>query len=132
IIFPHHSLDSIRPLSQQDAAYLYENYLYQGVTSVDYIKDRIRYGPGAGIDQDGILVAWALTHDDSAIGMMHVLEPYRRRGYAYELTVWMIHRIRRLGRIPFVQIEEANIQSIQLALKLGFVPDRRVHWLEIR
>lgn len=35
-----------------------------------------------------------------------------------------------MGRLPFVQIEEANAASMKLALKTGFIPDRRVSWFQ--
>ena len=79
-----------------------------------------------------IPLAWAMTHDDSAIGFLHVLEAYRRQGFAYELTVYLIHQLRQQGKIPFVHIEETNLKSIHLAMKLGFRKDRRVHWFEIQ
>jgi hypothetical protein len=39
---------------------------------------------------------------------------------------------RQEGTIPFVHIEETNIKSMNLAIKLGFRKDRRVHWFEIQ
>ncbi|MGE5550593.1 MAG: GNAT family N-acetyltransferase [Bacteroidota bacterium] len=57
-------------------------------------------------------------------------EGYRRRGYGYELTLAMIDRLRKMGRLPSVQIEEANAASMKLALKTGFIPDRRVSWFQ--
>ena len=122
----------IAPLSVDDTRYLYEHSQYQAVTSPDYIRDRIQHGPSAGIHESGKLVAWAMTHDDSAIGFLHVLEAYRRKGYAYELTAHLIHQLRKQGKIPFVHIEETNLKSIHLATKLGFQKDRRLHWFEIQ
>jgi 8-oxo-dGTP diphosphatase len=132
VTFPQISQDHIAPLSVNDAEYLYEHSLYQGVLSPDYIRDRIRQGVSAGIQKDGQLVAWGMTHDDSAIGFLHVLEAYRRQGLAHELTVYLIHQLRQQGKIPFVHIEETNHKSIHLAMKLGFQKDRRVHWFEIQ
>lgn len=132
VTFPQIPDAHITPLSVDDADYMYEHSLYQSVTSPEYIRDRIRQGISAGIYEDGQLVAWAMTHDDSAMGSLHVLEAYRRRGLAYDLTVYLIHRLRQQGKIPFVHIEETNLKSLRLALKLGFQHDRRVHWFEIQ
>jgi len=132
VTFPQMSQSHITPLSVNDAQYLYEHSMYQGMTSPDYIRERIQHGLGAGIHESGKLVAWAMTHDDSAIGFLHVLEAYRRKGYGYELTVYLIHQLRQQGKIPFVHIEETNLKSIHLAMKLGFRKDRRVHWFEIQ
>jgi 8-oxo-dGTP diphosphatase len=130
VTFPQMFQSHIVPLSVNDTRYLYEHSLYQGVTSLDYIRDRIQHGLSAGIHESGKLVAWAMTHDDSAIGFLDVLEAYRRKGYAYELTVYLIHQLRKQGKIPFVHIEETNLKSIHLATKLGFRKDRRLHWLK--
>ncbi len=132
VTFPQNPESHITPLSVDDAQYLYEHSMYQGVTSSDYIRDRIQNGLSAGIHDSGKLVAWALTHDDSAIGFLHVLPAYRKMGYAYELTVYLINQLRKQGRIPFVQIEETNLKSMRLAGKLGFRKDRRVHWFEVQ
>lgn len=123
---------AITPLSIDDAPYVFEHSLYQGVTSPDYIRYRIRNGPSVSIRESGKLVAWAMTHDDSALGLLHVLEDYRRRGYAYELTACLIHRLREQGKIPFAHIEETNLKSMSLAIKSGFQKDRRVHWLKVQ
>jgi 8-oxo-dGTP diphosphatase len=41
-------------------------------------------------------------------------------------------QLRMQGKVPFVHIEEENVKSTRLAMKLGFQRDRRVHWLELR
>jgi 8-oxo-dGTP diphosphatase len=131
VTFPQMPHAHIAPLSVNDAEYMYAHSLYQGVTSPDYLRNRIQHGLSVGIHEDGQLVAWAMTHDDLAIGFLHVLEAYRRKGYAYELTVYLIHRLRQQDKLPFVHIEETNSKSLHLAMKLGFQQDRRVHWFEI-
>lgn len=120
---------TIRNLKASEAEYIYGYSEYQAYTSVDYLKMRIEQGLSAGIEENGQLLAWVLTHDDSAIGTLHVLECARRQGYASELTQYMIYEIRRLAIIPFVQIESKNNASIRLAQKLGFQFDREVSWL---
>ena len=122
---------SIAPLSISNAQYLHTHSDYQSVTSPAYIRGRIRQGPSAGISVAGKLAAWVMTHDDGAIGFLHVLEAHRRKGYAYALTVYLCQELRAQGKMPYVHIEETNVNSMNLATKAGFVKDRRVHWLEI-
>lgn len=129
---PPPALKEIAPLNTEDAQYIYENAKYQAYTDIAYIADRIERGPALGLRREGRLIAWLLTHDDGAMGFLHVLEDHRGRGLGRELTLAMIREIRALGQLPFMQIEEENAASLGLARKLGFVTDRRVSWLQRR
>ncbi|KAB2849155.1 MAG: GNAT family N-acetyltransferase [Ignavibacterium sp.] len=77
------------------------------------------------------LVAWGLTHDDGALGSLHVLDDYRKKGYGREILLSLIHQNRKLGRISFAQIEEKNQKAINLVEQLGFVKDRLVNWIKL-
>lgn len=127
-----HAADpEVTDLTIPDAAVLYSNSDYKEYISVDYIEERILNGVGAGIRKDGRLVAWALTHDDGAIGFMHVLGEYRRKGYARRITEAMVSRLAAAGEVPFLHIKESNTASMELALKAGFRKDRRIHWIKL-
>jgi len=119
----------VRPLVPGDADFIYGHSDYQAYTDIPYILDQIQRGVGGGIQgPDGSLAAWALTHDDGAIGFLHVLEPFRRLGYGAALTQWMIRRVLDTGRVPFVHIEATNGKSLGLALKTGFLPAGEIWW----
>ncbi|HWQ09499.1 MAG TPA: GNAT family N-acetyltransferase [Holophaga sp.] len=121
----------IRPLALADAAYLFDHSDYKTYTDIPYIEDQIQHGIGGGIaGPDGRLAAWALTHDDGAIGFLHVLEPFRKLGYGASLTRWMVQRVRERGGIPFVHIEPKNERSLSLAHKMGFQPCGEVWWVK--
>jgi len=122
----------LRKLRPDEAEYIYRHSEYQTYTSVDYLKMRIEKGLSAGIEENGQLQAWVLTHDDLAIGTLHVLESARRKGFASILTQYMITELRKQRVIPFVQIVPENTSSIRLAEKIGFRFDREVSWLAIR
>ena len=77
------------------------------------------------------LVAWGLTHDDGALGSLHVLDEYRKKGYGKEILISLIHQNRKLGKTSFAQIEEKNVKAINLAVRLGFLKDRRVSWIKL-
>jgi len=121
----------IRSLSPADIQSIYEHSEYIDFISAGYIRERIMSGPSAGIPVNGTLAGWIMTHDDGAIGFLHIVEDYRRKGYAKALMAHMIQQVRGTGRIPFVHIEETNFKSMGLALQLGFYRDRLVHWFEI-
>lgn len=130
IVLPQNKYN-IEHLNIEDAKYIYNNYEYKKYTSIDYLTERIRKGIGLGIYENDKLVGWIITHDDGAIGFLNVLPDYRRKGYAYELTIAMIKELRESHEIPFVHIEEDNIKSMNLALKLGFINDRKVSWIKL-
>jgi 8-oxo-dGTP diphosphatase len=119
---------NIIELSSDEAEYIFNNYDYSAYTSIEYIKDRINNGIGLGIFEDHRLAAWIITHDDGAIGFLNVLPEYRKKGYGYELTTAIIKKLRAEGEIPFIHIEEDNIKSMNLAVKLGFLKDRKINW----
>lgn len=122
----------VTDLTIPDAPVLYKNSDYKEYISVDYIEERILNGVGVGIRKDGRLVAWALTHDDGAIGFLHVLDAYRRRGYAALILQTMADRLLAAGEVPFLHVEESNAASMNLVLKTGFRKDRRIHWIKLK
>lgn len=119
-------------LTEADAPYIYENSKYKEFIDTGYIRDRIRKGIGTGIAEDGRLVAWALTHDDGAIGFLNVLEDYRRKGYGSDVTAAIIGKQLERGEVPFVHVEPENQASLRLARKAGFRENGRVHWIKLR
>lgn len=119
-------------LSVEDAPYIYQNSKYKEYISVEYIRERIINGIGLGVRQDKNLVAWAITHDDGAIGFLNVLEEYRRKRYGSDVAIAVIKQLLELGEVPFVHIEEENEKSMNLALKIGFKKDRRIHWYKLK
>lgn len=119
----------LKPLTLRDVDYIYENSSTKKYIDYDYIRERVKNGISLGLFDRGGLIAWVLTHDDGAIGFLNVLPEYRRMGYGSDVTAGIIKTLREKNRIPFVHVEEDNIKSMNLALKLGFVKDRMVHWM---
>ncbi len=105
---------------------------YKQFLTPDYLEDRITKSISAAIFEKNQLVAWGLTHDDGALGSLHVLDKYRKKGYGREILISLIHQTRKMNKIPFAQIEENNINAIRLAENLGFIKDRRVSWIKLK
>lgn len=118
-------------LVPEEAGYVFAHYDYAQYTTEPYLAERIEKGPALGIREDGRLVAWIMTHDDGAMGVLTVLPEYRRNGYGARITLALIERLRNENRLPFVHIEESNDKSMALSRKVGFVPDRRIWWVEV-
>jgi len=127
VVIPQNKI-AVTELSPNDASYLYMNFDYSEYTNIAYIKERIIKSISAAVRIQDKLVAWAAIHDDGAIGMLHVLPEFRRQGLAKEVTIYIIKKLRGLGKLPFAHIEENNFNSINLVESLGFVKDRRVCW----
>jgi 8-oxo-dGTP diphosphatase len=122
----------IHKLATEDSPYIIRQSIYKDMLSIEYLNERIERSVSAGIYESGKLVAWALTHDDSSLGSMHVLKDYRRKGYASEITISLVKQCRAIGKIPFLQCEDKNVAAQRLVESLGFVKDRNVSWLKLK
>lgn len=121
----------VTSLSEDDALEIQNTHAYGEYTDIDYVREQIRNGHHGCIRVDGKLVAWAITHDDGAIGFLYVLPEYRGRNYGYEITAFIASRLRSEGLPVYVHIEADNEHSIELSKKLGFVEDRNIRWFTI-
>ena len=120
-----------RALTVDDVPLIIEHAHYKQFLSEEYLTQRITNSHSAGIDFDGNLAAWGMTHDDGSIGVVHVMDGHRRKGYGKEVVISLVHKIRESGKIPFAQIEKSNIASLWLFEKLGFVMDRQLTWIKL-
>ena len=73
-----------------------------------------------------------MTQDDGGMGFLHVLPECRRKKYGYNITLLLIEKIRRKGKIPFVYIEKENMKSINLVLNLQFENQKGLHWFQLK
>ncbi len=122
---------NVRELTENDAEVVNKYWTYNDEDSIHYVKDMIKRNISAGIEDDGKLVAWICVHDDGALGFLYVLDEYRRKGYAKDITIYLANKLRERDKIPFVYIITDNEKSLSLAQSLGFVIDRKVCWFEI-
>ncbi|MFA6939849.1 MAG: GNAT family N-acetyltransferase [Clostridiaceae bacterium] len=130
IILPVSSF-SMSPLKEKDDCFIYESSDYKDFLSLEYVTERIKNGISSCIRNDNTPIAWGMTQDDGAIGFLHVLPEYRRKGYGKEIVLDLIQKVRKKGKIPFVHIEENNQKSMNLIKSLGFKKDKMVNWFEI-
>ena len=119
-------------LSPDNAGTVYTNSEYKEYISPEYVIQRIIKGISSGIYEDNKLVSWGITQDDGAIGFLHTLDHYRKKGYARSVTLSMIEKIRERGEMPFAYAEASNSRSINLLTKLGFRKSSTIHWFEIK
>ena len=107
------------PLLIKEEHHIFNHSDYRKYTSIGYIEDRLQKGVSAGIQMDDQLVAWGFTHDDGALGFLHVLPEYRKQGLGEQVLLSLIHQ-RRAKNLPiFCNIVPDNLPSINLVKKLG-------------
>lgn len=121
----------VKELDISYANYIYNHSNYQKFTSTEYIKDRINKDAAVGLFDKGKLTAWGLTHDDGALGFLHVLSEYRGNGYGKEIVKTLINKKRELEKPVFANVEPQNIQAKRLLTDLGFVVDEEIRWVKI-
>lgn len=120
-----------RKLTETDIPHILNHSLYKQYLSHEYLKDRIAKSYSAGIEMDGELAAWGLTHDDGALGSLHVTDSYRGHGFAKEIIKSLVEQCRDNDEIPFAQVEPDNTASARLIEKFGFVKDRDIAWMKV-
>ncbi|HPG33373.1 MAG: GNAT family N-acetyltransferase [Lentimicrobiaceae bacterium] len=120
------------PLLSEHLPLVYDNSKYQQFLSMDYLQKRLESGGGFCICNAGMPVAWIMTHDDGSVGMLHVLDAFRHRGYARRLIEAMSARVRQKGRRVFAHIEPSNEASLQLFTSMGFAVKASVTWALVR
>ncbi len=120
---------TVNELLPTDAQFVYKNSNYQSFTSPEYIAKQLEICPGVAYYEESRLVAWAMFHDDGAMGLLHVLEDYRRKGIARELVIELCKRCRSQNEIPYTSVEPTNIPSLEMVESIGFKPFGNIHWI---
>ena len=87
---------------------------------MEYIKERIQNGISLESSTRASLLPGQSPRTTGQSAFLHVLEEFRGKGYALSITRKMIQMLLERGQVPFVQIEEANLLMMSLALKAGF------------
>jgi 8-oxo-dGTP diphosphatase len=119
------------PLTTDHIWFIISQSNYKQFLTPAYVEERITKSISAAIIKKDKLVAWGLTHDDGALGSLHVLDEFRKKGYGKETLISLIHQNRKLGKTSFAQIEEKNMKVTNLIEQLGFVKDRKVSWIKL-
>ena len=112
--------------------YMYENSDYKKYISTKYIEERLEKDISAGILVENTLVAWGFTHDDGALGFLHVMPEYRKTGYGLDISLALIQMRKEAQKPIFVNIVPENTPSINLVTKLGFKFDRETNWIKLK
>ena len=107
---------TVRRLTVDDLPQVAANYKQEGE---DYLRSLLERGQLFGGFQEGAMVGFVGRHEEGSIGLLEVLPPYRRRGFATVLERYMINQELALGHIPFGQVLTDNAPSLALQRSLG-------------
>lgn len=118
----------IRMLDETFTELVYEHYNL--LHDRDYLRARLRDGVIYGAFVDGEPAGFIGEHEEGAMGMLEVFEPYRRRGIAAKLEKDLMNRQIAKGFTPYGQIFADNKASVELQKKLGLkVAAESVWWI---
>ncbi len=97
-----------------------------------YVRSRIEAGHAYAVYDEGKPVAWAFLHFEtpevSMMGFLHVLEPYRRKGYAQSVASALAKDILDRGKIPALHVKTDNVPSLELTESMGFHRVKKQVW----
>ena len=124
-------LDIVK-IDKSYSTFMYNNSDYKDYISVEYIEDRLSKDISAGILVNNILVAWGFTHDDGALGFLHVLEDFRNKGYGIDILLGLIQMRKKVKKPIFGNIVPDNVASTNLVTKLGFKLDCKTSWIKLK
>ena len=105
------------PLTAQDIPMVVQHY---DVLPLDALQGAVADGRLLGGWTDGEMVGFIGLHEEGSMGMLHVFEQHRGRGYAQAIESLLINRLLAQGVRPFGQIVVGNEPSMALHRKLGF------------
>ena len=115
----------IRKLAPTLAETLLGHYSCRGgsYTVEDMRKIMLAHAVLGALD-DGKLAGFIGRHSDGNMGMLTVLDGFRRRGFGEALECAMITLVMLEGRVPICDVYEDNAPSVALQKKLGMTEAR--------
>ncbi len=122
---------NIGELRSCNAQLVNETWEHRGKTSLDYIKWRIDDGPSALIKLNREPAAWGLLHSNYSIGFLYTKKKYRRMGFAQDVLISLIEKMRKTGKIPYLYVVTDNMESLNLIKKIGFQENEIYSWINI-
>ena len=75
------------------------------------------------------IAAYIGRHEEGSVGLLEVMPEFRRHGLGTYLVKYMAARVIEEGDIAYAQIVSDNEKSLNMHLKMGFVPsEKKVYW----
>ncbi|XP_071115153.1 glycine N-acyltransferase-like protein 3 [Haliotis cracherodii] len=108
------------------------NWKFSDEYSTSYIRDMIGKMPSCCLyGNAGHVVGYALTYHYGLLGMLHVNEEHRGKGYAKVIMSHLAHKCLQEQEYASVVVESDNYLSMKLHKDIGFVevPDLKLCWV---
>ena len=97
-----------------------------GQTNIDSLKRK----DVLGLFEDNKLAGIIGKHPEGCVGMLHVIEGYRKKGYGEILEKAMMNKLIKENKMVFCEVVDGNEISMHLQSKLGYVKgDKKIYWL---
>ena len=132
--YPGHSIevDENADIRRLDQSYLDTIVAhYHPSNDPAYIATLIETQGIYGLFVENELAGFIGSHDDGSMGLLEIFEPYRQRGYAYQLESFLIKQKLSERKVPYCQVIVGNDVSLALQKKLGMeISSSRVYWLD--
>ena len=118
---------TIRRLNENDISLVKTFYPTNDYT---YVIQRLKEGALFGGFSNNKVIGFIGIHDEGSIGLLVVIEKYKRQGYGLALLDFIIHHFIKNNRIPYSQISHTNQASIFLHQKAGMeISTGVIEWL---
>jgi DTW domain-containing protein YfiP len=112
----------LRPLTIDDAPLINQNWYHRSNNSLHTIQVRLEAGLACfGIERNGQLCAHIVRAEDRTLGMLHVDENLRRRGYGRTLVQETSRVLKDLGEPCMIFIMDGDVALESLFQSLGWV-----------
>jgi len=108
---------TIQKADQASLSFICANYSNTNLATAEYIGSRIQEGMLIVCDHKKA-VGFIGTHNSGSIGILEVLEAYRRKGIGELLTKTMLNERIKTGMLAFAEVYPDNEKSLSLANKL--------------
>lgn len=110
---------AIKRLAPTLAGLVHDVYRNPAGAPVRHFAELMRKKGIFGAIVDNKLAGFIGLHDDGSIGMLEVLDGYRRRGIGLALERFIINYVMTFGRVPICDVFADNAASVAMQQKLG-------------
>merc|ERR1711892_1230597 len=113
---------SFKVLNESFAPLLNSHWKFRDSKTEAMIAGLARLGKvfGLFVPSEDMPVAWMLMYSQGSLGMLSTVKRFRKQGFGSFLVQKVLQEAVKEGVVPYVHIEDDNLQSQEFFTKLGF------------